>query len=250
MEDAWPVIAEPFLQWVIEDDFPLGRPEWESTGAEFVRDVQPYEEMKLRLLNGSHSSIAYLGQLAGWRTVADAMREPALVQHVQALMQELATTLHMPAGTNIRAYCNALLARFRNPSLQHATAQIAMDGSQKLPQRLLQGARARLAAGRSVRRIALGVAAWMRFCQGRADDGAATALNDPMADRLRERAQGAGTAPALADALLSLREIFPADLAGAAPFRSSVIDALDKLMAHGARETLRIWNQTKSPMDA
>jgi fructuronate reductase len=219
MQDAWPVIAEPFLQWVIEDDFPLGRPEWESTGAEFVRDVQPYEEMKLRLLNGSHSSIACLGQLAGWRTVADAMQEPAMAQHVQALMQEQATTLRMPAGADIPRYCAALLARFHNPSLQHATAQIAMDGSQKLPQRLLQGARARLAAGQGVRQIALSVAAWMRFCQGRADDGATLTLNDPMADRLRAVAAGVASAPALADALFGLQEIFPADLVKAVAFR-------------------------------
>jgi fructuronate reductase len=250
MEDAWPVIAEPFLQWVIEDDFPLGRPEWEAAGAEFVRDVRPYEEMKLRLLNGSHSSIAYLGQLAGWRTVAEAMREPALVRHVQALMQELATTLHMPAGTDIPSYCAALLARFRNPALLHATAQIAMDGSQKLPQLLLQCAEARLAAGQGVHRIALGIAAWMRFCQGHADDGAALPLEDPMADRLRALAQRAGNAPALADALFGVREIFPAGLVQAAPFRSAVVAALETLMARGARETLRIWNHAGNPVNA
>ena len=130
------MVCEPFKQWVIEDRFPLGRPAWEETGATLVADVRPYEEMKLRLLNGSHSTVAYLGRLAGWETVADAMAEPALGLHVAALMREVATTLHLPAGVDLEAYQRSLLERFANPALNHKTAQIAMDGSQKLPQRL------------------------------------------------------------------------------------------------------------------
>ena len=238
MQDAWPVIAEPFTQWVIEDRFPQGRPEWERTGATMVSDVRPYEDMKLRLLNASHSSIAYLGQLAGWETVADAMAVPPLRVHVSALMQETATTLHMPAGMDLDAYRNALLARFANPALRHRTAQIAMDGSQKLPQRLLAAATDRLAAGQGVERIALGVAAWLRFVQGRSDAGAALELNDPLAARLRSAAPGSATPRQAVDGVFALGEVIPADLAASGPFRAAVLAALECLTTQGATATL------------
>ncbi len=173
LEDAWPVVCEPFTQWVIEDRFPQGRPAWERTGAELVADVRPYEDMKLRLLNGSHSSIAYLGQLAGWQTVANAIAVPELRAHIAALMDEVATTLTLPPSVNLHSYRDALLTRFANPALRDRTAQIAMDGSQKLPQRLFAPALARITAGQPAPRIALGLAAWLRFLQGHADDGTA-----------------------------------------------------------------------------
>lgn len=240
-EDAWPVVAEPFTQWVIEDRFALGRPAWEETGVQFVRDVRPYEAMKLRMLNGSHSTIAYLGQLAGWRTVADAMAEPALVHHVAALMDELSTTLHVPAHTDLAGYRAALLTRFRNPALEHKTAQIAMDGSQKLPLRLLGPARERLAAGRGVHRIALGVAAWMRFCQGRDERGGVLAIDDPLAGRLTSLARSTNDPAKLADTLLTISEIFPEELARAAEFRSQVVAALECLSTRGVKATLDAW---------
>ena len=238
MQDAWPVIAEPFTQWVIEDRFPQGRPEWERTGATMVSDVRPYEDMKLRLLNASHSSIAYLGQLAGWETVADAMAVPPLRVHVSALMQETATTLHMPAGMDLDAYRNALLARFANPALRHRTAQIAMDGSQKLPQRLLAAATDRLAAGQGVDRITLGVAAWLRFVQGYSDAGAALELNDPLAARLRSAAPGSASPRQTVDGVFALGDVIPAHLAASGPFRAAVLAALECLTTQGATATL------------
>jgi fructuronate reductase len=132
--DAWPVVCEPFTQWVIEDHFPQGRPAWERTGATLVDDVRPYETMKLRLLNGSHSAIAYR-PARGPRDGRRAMKEPA-TPIVTQLMAEAATTLHMPSSVDLEAYRQALIDRFRNPALQHRTAQIAMDGSQKLPMRI------------------------------------------------------------------------------------------------------------------
>ncbi len=241
-EDAWPVVCEPFRQWVIEDRFPLGRPAWEETGATLVSDVRPYEEMKLRLLNGSHSTIAYLGQLAGWPTVADAMAEPMLDLHVAALMREVATTLHVPADMDLEAYQNSLLERFANPALQHRTAQIAMDGSQKLPQRLFAPALDRIAAGRSTRRIALGVAAWLRFLKGRSDSGETLRIDDPLAERLTTAAAGALDSRALTDAVFAMRDIVPPDLAAALRFRDDVVAALDQLAAQGARMTLHHWS--------
>lgn len=247
LHDAGPVVCEPFTQWVIEDHFPQGRPAWETTGAELVRDVRPYEEMKLRLLNGSHSSIAYLGQLAGWPTVAAAVADPTLAAHIAALMQEIAPTVHLPASADLASYCHALLARFANPALQHRTAQIAMDGSQKLPQRLFAPALDRLAAGQRAPRIALGVAAWLRFLQGRADDGAALALDDPQAARLRQAAARAADAATLRDAVFAMTDIVPPALAHSSSFRDDVLTALRLLAAHGTKETLRLWNDRPAP---
>lgn len=237
-EDRWPVVCEPFTQWVIEDRFPLGRPAWEDIGAELVADVRPYEEMKLRLLNGSHSSIAYLGQLASWQTVAEAIVEPTLAAHIDALMQEIATTLHLPAAVDLAAYRRALLARFANPALHHRTAQIAMDGSQKLPQRLFAPALARLEAGQDVPRIALGVAAWLRYLQGHCDDGSPLVVDDPRADALTSAARTAQTPRALCDAILAMRDVVPPALAESTVFRNEVLGALDRLMTKGVRRTL------------
>jgi fructuronate reductase len=240
-EDAWPVVCEPFRQWVIEDRFPLGRPTWEETGATLVADVRPYEEMKLRLLNGSHSTIAYLGQLAGWQTVADAMAEPALAAHVAALMREVATTLHVPPDMDLPSYQRSLLERFANPALRHRTAQIAMDGSQKLPQRLFAPALDRRAAGRGSRRIALGIAAWLRSLRGRSDTGEVLRIDDPLAERLIAASAAAPNRSGLVDAVFAMHDIVPPALAASQPFRDEVLAALDQLATHGARTTLHRW---------
>ncbi len=199
--------------------------------------------MKLRLLNGSHSSLAYLGQLAGWPTVAEAIAQPELRRHIEALMQEIATTLRLPTGVDTAAYCGALLLRFANPALHHRTAQIAMDGSQKLPQRLFAPALDRLATGRGAPRIALGVAAWLRFLGGEADGGTGLPLDDPHAARLRAAAaRAAGDSRALRDAIFAMPDIVPPALADNAPFANDVLAALDSLAAHGTRRTLATWH--------
>ena len=138
LRDEAAVVTEPYRQWVIEDRFVCGRPVWEKVGAELVEDVRPYETMKLRLLNGTHSTLAYLGYLAGYEHVSDVMERLEFVKLLRAMMaEEIAPTLQMPAGVELTAYQAALLVRFSNPALKHRTWQIAMDGSQKLPQRLL-----------------------------------------------------------------------------------------------------------------
>lgn len=240
VEDAWPVVTEPFTQWVIEDRFPQGRPAWEKAGAEFVADVEPYEHMKLRLLNGSHSTLAYLGYLAGYETVADTMADPAFVRLVEGLMDEEVTpTLHMPPGADLAAYKRALIARFRNPALKHRTWQIAMDGSQKLPQRLLGTVRDRLQSGASIARLSLGVAAWMRYVTGVDEKGAPIDVRDPMAARLRELADRAGgAAESLASALFAVREIFGDDLPKDSRFTGAVTANLARLYEKGARRTV------------
>lgn len=231
MEDAAPVMTEPFTQWIIEDRFSSGRPAWEETGATFAADIAPFERMKLRLLNGSHSAIAYLGLLAGHDTVADAVADADLAHFIRAMMDEEVTpTLDLPDDVDLAAYKDQLLARFANPALHHRTAQIAMDGSQKLPQRLLAPIRERIAAGAPIARLALAVAAWMRHVAGTDEAGRPVAIDDPMAGRLSTLAQEAGPVAArLAPALMSVSEIFGADLPQDPRFVEPVTAALDRL---------------------
>jgi fructuronate reductase len=227
--DAAPVLCEPFSQWVIEDHFPTGRPAWEATGATLVRDVRPYEDMKLRLLNASHSTIAYLGQLAGWETVADAIADATLRAHIAALMRESATTLRMPEDTDLAAYETSLLARFANPALRHRTAQIAMDGSQKLPQRLFAAARDRLATGQAAPRIAFSVAAWLRYLHGRNDHGQPLTIDDPLATRL---------VGASREAVFAMSDIVPPEVAASPSFTADVDAAFNLLEKGGTRAAL------------
>jgi fructuronate reductase len=180
VEDAWPVMTEPFRQWVVEDDFPTGRPNWEKFGVEMVRDVRPFEEMKLRLLNGAHSSIAYLGLLAGHDTVAKSFGDPAIRGFVQALWAEAAPTLPGDAGLDPKSYVAALTERFDNTALQHRTAQIANDGSQKLPQRIIGSVLDRLDAGAGADHLMLAVAAWIRAAELRGTKLPSGHFTDPL----------------------------------------------------------------------
>jgi fructuronate reductase len=189
VEDAWPVMTEPVRQWVIEDDFPAGRPDWEKFGVTMVRDVRPFEEMKLRLLNGAHSSIAYLGLLAGHDTVAKSFGDPAIRAFVQALWAEAAPTLPKDAGLDPKSYVAALTERFDNTALQHRTAQIANDGSQKLPQRIIGTALDRLAAGAGADHLMLTVAAWIRAAELRGTKLPGGHFTDPLDGSLAKIAE-------------------------------------------------------------
>lgn len=216
LEDAWPIQREAFTQWVVEDILPPGGPDLASVGVTLTADVAAFEQAKLRLLNGAHSSLAYLGLLRGHETVADAMADAELASFIETLMrQDIAPTL--PGDQN--GYIDAILKRFRNPAIRHRLSQIAWDGSQKLPIRLLATARDTLAAGRPVERLARPVAAWMRFIERQARAGAA--IVDPLAETL--------TAVGLKGGVSRFLElpIFPPALAGA--LRSSIQAAYDDL---------------------
>ena len=240
LDDAAPVVAEPFLQWVIENRYAAPRPAWENAGAEIVADVAPYETMKLRLLNGSHSTLAYLGFLAGHVTIAQAATDPALRRLVERMMaEEIAPTLGVPPGVDLARYRATLLERFRNPALPHRTAQVAMDGSQKLPQRLLGTIRDRLAGGGSVRHLALAVAGWMRYATGVDEHGAPIAVSDPMAGRLAQAAASARGDPSrLARAYFAIPEIFGTDLPAKTVFVAVVSADLCSLLERGADATV------------
>ncbi len=178
-EDQAAIETEPFIQWVIEDNFPSGRPQWEAGGALFVPDVGPYEAMKLTMLNGSHSMLAYAGFLTGHKYVRDVMSNPHLEKLVQRHLSNAAQLLPVLSGIDFNEYADALADRFRNPAIAHETYQIAMDGTQKLPQRIFSPAMIALENGQDLQPFAFATAMWMRYCLGRLDDGTTYELRDP-----------------------------------------------------------------------
>ena len=212
----------------------------ETVGAEFTNDVGMFETMKLRLLNGSHSTLAYLGFLAGFETIWQASADPELARLIERQMaEEIMPTVVAPAGVDLHAYARMLLVRFRNTALPHRTQQIAMDGSQKLPQRLLNTVRDRLAAGGSYAHLALAVAGWIRYASGTDEAGKPIAVSDPMAPTFAAIAQRAGGDPArLAAGFLDLTAVFGDDLSAHPAFRSAVTRNVEALWRDGVRKTL------------
>jgi fructuronate reductase len=212
--DAAPVMHEPFRQWVIEDNFVGGaRPDFAAVGVQLVDDVTPYEHMKLRMLNGAHSSLAYLGYLAGHETIAETTGDPVFAGFVEHLWKnEIIPALTPPDGVDLHAYADELLERFRNPAIRHRTWQIAMDGSQKLPQRILGTLQENLDAGRASPGLLLALAAWMRYVGGTDEKGDPIDVQDPLADKLRQISGEAKGMDKVA-ALLTVREVFDAGLA-------------------------------------
>lgn len=236
LHDAWPVIAEPAFAWVIEDRFPGGRPPFESSGVRFVADVEPYEHMKLRLLNGAHTAIAAIGRLAGLDTVPEAVAHPAVRRFLDRFWDEMEPTLAIDPEVSA-AYRAALLPRFANAALPHRTAQIATDASLKVPQRLLAPLQERLARQQGVDALIFAIAVFLRSCDGIDDGGRPFALNDPAWAAWREgRPDTVGAEPGL-DALAA-DYIFGADLPKREDFLSPLRLALDALSRKGALATL------------
>lgn len=235
LEDAWPVMGEPFLQWVVEDRFVAGtRPPLELGGAEWTGDVAPYERMKLRMLNGTHSSMAYLGYLCGYEFIAEVIANPDFRRFVgNELTQEIAPTLGMPAAQT-DAHAGKLLERYSNTAMKHRTYQIAMDGSQKLPQRLLGTIADRLKAGAPFERLALAVAAWMIYARGVDLSGKPIAVQDPMAKEF-----AAIDAGRLVAGYLAIERVFPRELAAHAGLRQTLEAKVALLRDVGAAEAVR-----------
>lgn len=240
-EDRAAVETEPFTMWVIEDHFPAGRPAWELAGALLVGDVAPYEHMKLRMLNGAHSLLAYAGHVGGHRYVRDAMADPALAGVVQAYMRAAAATLAPLDGVDFADYATQLCARFSNPAIAHETYQIAMDGTEKLPQRILAAAVDDLARNPASpdSLFAFATAAWMRYCLGVTEAGQAYALRDPRADEIARAVRGCEhDAPALMRALLELPGLFPGPLKASRAWQGLVSGFLGAMMARGMHAAL------------
>ncbi|WGL51092.1 mannitol dehydrogenase family protein [Nocardioides sp. BP30] len=223
------VVAEPFRQWVIEDDFAARRPAWELAGAELVDDVAPYERLKLRTLNATHSLLAYLGALRGHATIAEAVADEELRGWAEGFIREDVAPTLAADGLDVLAYGGQVLDRFANPALRHRTAQVAMDGSQKLPLRVLPTVRARLDAGATPEGGALIVAAWMAYV-ARCRDGGAFVLEDPLAERLLTAVGDRDDAAGIVDALLGVEEVFGADLREVGRFRDALTAHLRALL--------------------
>ena len=231
VRDEAVVVGEPFAQWVIEDDFAGPRPSWEQAGAVLTDDVAPWEQAKLRMLNATHSMLAYLGGLRGYETIAEAVRDEELARLANELMTtDVIPTLTPPKGLDLPAYGASVLERFANPALKHRTAQVAMDGSVKLPVRLLGTVRDRLAANAEPRVASLAVAAWMVYvARGTDTNGQPLTLDDPQADKLRAASAHATTPQAVVDALLGINSIFDADLRESTTFRTLLADHVSAL---------------------
>ena len=219
LKDAWPVQREAFTHWVIEDRLDEHGPDLAAVGATLTSDVSVFERAKLRLLNGAHSSLAYIGALAGVETVAEAMAKPELAAFAERLMRDdIAPTLISGAGLDLDAYGASVRARFTNPALRHELAQIAWDGSKKLPERLLGTIGDVLVAGRTVDRLALPIAAWMLFVRRQFQEG--FILVDPLAPKLADCV--AGDIQGDVGRFLNLSEVFSQTLQNSATFRAAV----------------------------
>ncbi len=237
-EDAAAIECEAFRQWVIEDHFPTGRPAWEAGGAIFVPDVSPYEAMKLRMLNGSHSMLAYAGFLSGHKYVRDVMADPDLAVLVRRYLAAASATLDPLEGVDFDAYADDLAERFRNPHLGHETYQIAMDGSEKMPQRVFAPALEALHRGQSLAPFAFATAAWIRYTFGRTDDGTTYALRDPREAALQAASASQEAATALTG-VLGLPGLCPAELRMNDAWLSLVEGFLLQMIETGVAATVR-----------
>ena len=239
MFDPCGIACEPFIQWVIEDNFATARPNWNEVGAEFVDNVVPYEEMKLRMLNGSHSFLAYLGYLAGYEHINDCMNDENYKKATLSLMmQQQAPTLNVPSHVNLQQYAEKLIERFSNPSLKHRTWQIAMDGTQKLPQRMLDSIRWHIKHNSDFSLLALGVAGWMRYVGGIDDNNQIIDIRDPMSEQLRKVVNTNVDGVERVDQLLKLETVFGTDLPKNEKLKTLLKNYYLSLMKNGAKSTL------------
>ncbi|MDF1609241.1 mannitol dehydrogenase family protein [Hoeflea sp. YIM 152468] len=235
IDDAAPVVCEPFRQWVMEDTFPLGRPSLEKVGVDFVSDVAPYELMKLRILNGGHATIAYAAALLGHHFVHEAMADPLIAGFLNKLtVEEILPTVPHIEGVNLSRYITVVAARFANAALGDTIPRLCLDGSNRQPKFILPTVETRLLAGQSVDGLALEVALWCHYCAGCRDDGTTIDLEDTNATRLRKHALAAKTDP---HAFLAMADIF-GTLADAPVFAGAFRKALIRLQTNPTRVVL------------
>lgn len=232
IRDEWPVVCEPFEQWVLEDDFGNGRPAYETVGVQVVTDVEPYELMKLRLLNGGHQALAYFAALAGYHYVHDAAQDPDIAAVLKRYMVEEATPTLLPVpGIDLDDYRANLLARFSNAYVRDTVARLALETSDRIPKFLLPVVVAQLAAGRSVELCAAVVASWARYAEGKADDDAPIEVVDRLRDQVMQAAANQVNDPL---SFLRMRDLF-GDLVDQQAFTTPYLETLQALRDHGAR---------------
>ncbi|MDR1934889.1 MAG: mannitol dehydrogenase family protein [Candidatus Accumulibacter sp.] len=233
--DEWPVTCEDFTQWVLEDAFTAGRPPYEQAGIQIVADVEPYELMKLRLLNASHQGLCYFAHLAGYRAVHDAVNDPLISRFLLRYMDDEATATLAPVpGVDLEAYKRRLIERFSNAHVADTVARLCADSSDRIPKWLMPVVRENLAAGRPVELSAAIVASWARYAEGVDEAGAPIEVADRLAGRVGAAARRYGEDPA---AFIRDRELF-GEVADDPRFREPYEAALRLLHERGARETL------------
>ena len=234
------VIHEEFFQWVIEDKFSLGRPKFELAGIQMVSNVELHEKMKLRCLNGTHSALAYLGYLAGFNTIAECVSHDSLINYIQYLWEkEIIPTLKTPEGENLNDYCGKLIERYQNRAIEHRTWQIAMDGSQKLPQRILEPVSDLLKHQRNFQGLALAIAAWIKYVTGVDLNGASIDVCDPLANELALLAKKSKTNKHYVESILALNKVLPANLRNSSVFRTEIQKSYKLLDQHGSLDSIK-----------
>ena len=235
IDDRWPVVSEPFTQWVLEDSFSLGRPPYEDAGVQVVDDVEPYELMKLRLLNASHQALCYFGYLAGYRLVHEAAQDPLFRAFLRGYMDDEATpTLAPVPGVDLDEYKQTLIERFSNPEVRDTIARLCAESSDRIPKWLLPVVRAQLDAGGPIERAAAVVASWARYAEGVDEQGEPIEVVDRLRDSLVPIARRQREDP---DAFIANRELF-GDLVDDARFVAAYRSALSSLHERGSRATL------------
>jgi len=236
MTDGWPVVAEPFIQWALEDHFPLGRPAFEQVGVQVVEDVEPYELMKLRLLNATHQGMCYFGYLAGYRFAHEASADPAIAQFLLDYMVHEATpTLKPVPGVDLTAYQHMLIERYRNPEVRDTLARLCAESSDRIPKWLLPVVREQLAVNGRITNAAAIVASWARYAEGVDEQGEPIEVVDRLRDELVPVAQTQRQVPL---AFLENRALF-GDLIDDPRFVEAYLSALESLHSVGALATVQ-----------
>ncbi len=235
--DEWPVYCERFRQWVIEDRFPRGRPDWSVAGATFVSDVVPFERMKIRLLNGSHSALGYVGYMMGFRRVDLAMADPDVRAFVRAYMDEITPTVGTVPGMDLEQYKDSLIERFSNPAISDQILRLAQDGSKKIPNMILEPVGEILEQRRTCPIASFALAAWVRFLEGTDELGKEILIDDPIASTLRKAA--AQSSDGDITPFFALKSVFPPEIAVSEALRKSVSACLADIHRVGMRSAVR-----------
>ncbi|MEY4559200.1 MAG: hypothetical protein RLZ82_215 [Actinomycetota bacterium] len=235
LEDKWPVVAEPFFQWVIDDEFSLGRPELEKADVQMVEDVMPYELMKLRLLNASHQGLTYFGYLSGYRYAHEATNDPAISKFLLNYMEQEATPTLLPVpGVDLDAYRHMLIERFSNPEVKDTLARLCAESSDRIPKWLVPVIHERLAQGGAVTLSAAIVASWARYAEAIDEEGEPINVVDPLKEELIPIAKSQRLRPL---AFIENRQLF-GNLVDDENFTRPYLDALNSLFENGAHKTV------------
>ena len=248
LEDAWPVVTEPFLQWVIEDTFSNGRPAWERVGAELVADVAPYELMKMRLLNASHLAMGYLGALVGYTYVHEVMQDPLFTKFIEAFMEEVTPVVPIIPGVSLVEYKKVLMERFSNPTIMDQVTRICSEGSAKMPKWVLPSIVELEEQDGSVELLSFVVATWIHYLKRGVDEqGKKLDIVDARAGELTGVAKTIGTDPR---PILAVQSIFGQTLPANTSFVGKVERALQRLNIQSAADTMRLYLEETSSLQS